>query len=73
MLGPAFSHFERKRTHELRSATYTIGLNPVEYVAGRDLFVLIGEKTITYNDMLGRSWEVPIVSSKPAPSFQMTK
>jgi hypothetical protein len=43
------------------------GLNTVEYAAGRDLSVLVGEKTITYNDMLGHSHEVPIISEKPAP------
>lgn len=38
----------------------------VKYVAGRELLVLVGEKTITYNDMLGQSWEVPIVSQRSA-------
>jgi hypothetical protein len=40
--------------------------NEVKYMAGRELLVLIGEKTITYNDMLGQSWEVPIVSQRSA-------
>jgi hypothetical protein len=40
------------------------GLNTVEYAAGRDLLVLVGEKTITYNDMLGHSHELPIISEK---------
>ena len=43
-----------------------LGLNNVESVAGRDILVLVGDKTITYNDMLGRSFEVPIVSRKPS-------
>lgn len=42
------------------------GLNTVEYAAGRDLLVLVGEKTITYNDMLGQSHELPIISEKPS-------
>jgi hypothetical protein len=42
------------------------GLNTVEYAAGRDLLVLVGEKTVTYNDMLGHSHELPIISEKPA-------
>lgn len=45
-----------------------LGSNIVEYAAGRDLLVFVGEKTITYNDMLGRSWDVPILSRKPAPT-----
>ena len=38
-----------------------------KYVAGRDLLVQVGKDTITYNDILGRSYEVPIKSQKPAP------
>ena len=36
------------------------------YVAGRDLLVLVGKNTITYNDILGRSLQVPIESQRPA-------
>ena len=42
------------------------GTNVVKYVAGREMLILVGKKTITYNDMLGQSWEVPIVSQRPA-------
>jgi len=42
------------------------GTNVVKYVAGCEMLVLVGKKTITYNDMLGQSWEVPIVSQRPA-------
>ena len=42
------------------------GTNVVKHVAGREMLVLVGKKTITYNDMLGQSWEVPIVSQRPA-------
>jgi hypothetical protein len=45
-----------------------LGSNIIEYAAGRDLLVFVGDKTITYNDMLGRSWDVPILSRKPAPT-----
>lgn len=38
--------------------------NVVKYVAGREMLVLVGKKAITYNDMLGQSWEVPIVSQR---------
>ena len=49
-------------------ALYTppTSLNPLKYAAGRNLLVLVGEKTITYNDILGRSFEVPILSQRPA-------
>ncbi len=36
----------------------------VKYAAGRDLLVLVGKSTIRYNDILGRSYEVPIESQK---------
>ena len=46
--------------------TPPLGETTVKYVAGRSLLVLVGKKTITYNDILGRSVEVPIVSQKSA-------
>lgn len=47
---------------------YTQPLNelPAKYAVGRELLVLVGKDTITYNDMLGRSLEVPIESQRPA-------
>jgi hypothetical protein len=45
----------------------------VKYAAGRELLVHVGEKTITYNDILGRSFEVPIVSQKSAPDSKQPK
>lgn len=44
--------------------TYTppLGMNTVRYAAGRDILVLVGKKTIAFNDILGQSYEVPIVS-----------
>jgi hypothetical protein len=47
--------------------TPPLGMNTVKYAAGRELLVLVGKKTITYNDMLGQSTDVPIVGQKPAP------
>lgn len=38
------------------------GVRTVQYAAGRELLVLVGDKTITYNDILGNSLEVPILS-----------
>ena len=43
-----------------------LGMSTVKYAAGRDVLVLVGKKTITYNDILGQSFEVPIESQKPA-------
>lgn len=45
--------------------TPPLGTDTVRYVAGRDLLVLVGEKTITFNDQLGTSMEAPILSSTP--------
>ena len=41
-----------------------LGTDNVRYEAGRELLVLVGEDTITYNDMLGNSFQVPIVSRR---------
>jgi hypothetical protein len=46
--------------------TPPLGTETVKYAAGRQLLV-VGEKTIKYNDILGRSVEVPIISQKPVP------
>jgi hypothetical protein len=37
-----------------------------QYITGMDLLVLVGDKTITYNDLLGVSREVPILSRATA-------
>jgi hypothetical protein len=42
--------------------TSPLGTKTVEYAAGRDILVLIGEKTVTFNDPLGNSSEIPILS-----------
>jgi hypothetical protein len=39
-----------------------VGTDKVRYETGRELLVLVGEDTITYNDMLGNSFQVPILS-----------
>jgi len=38
------------------------GVSTVQYAAGRQVLVLVGDKAITYNDILGNSIEVPILS-----------
>ena len=37
-----------------------------KYATGHELLVLVGKNTITYNDMLGRSLQVPIEGQRPA-------
>jgi hypothetical protein len=49
------------------------GMNTVKYAAGRDLMVLVGKKTITYNDILGHPVEVPIVGQKSATDVKEAK
>ena len=43
-----------------------LGELPAKYATGHELLVLVGKSTITYNDMLGRSLQVPIESQRPA-------
>ena len=50
-----------------------LGEQTVKYAAGRDLLVLVGKNTITYNDILGRSFAVPIESQKPAAKADQSK
>jgi len=49
-------------------ALYTPGLadDATKYAAGRDLLVRVEKDTITYSDLLGRSYEAPIQSQHPA-------
>jgi len=53
--------------------TPALGEDTVKYAAGRDLLVLVGKNTITYNDILGRSFAVPIESHKPAANLKQSK
>jgi hypothetical protein len=53
--------------------TPAMGEQTVKYAAGRDLLVLVGKNTITYNDILGRSFVLPIESHKPAATLKQTK
>jgi hypothetical protein len=41
-------------------------IGTVKYVAGRQLLVHVGKNTIPYNDIVGRSRKVPIVSQRQA-------
>jgi hypothetical protein len=53
--------------------TPPLGEETVRYAAGRDLLVLVGKNTITYNDILGQSFAVPIESQKPAANLKPSK
>jgi hypothetical protein len=44
-----------------------------KYATGHELLVLVGKNTITYNDMLGRSYQVPIESQKAAAEPKQSK
>ena len=46
--------------------TPPLGEETVKYVAGRELLVSVGKRTIRYNDILGQSFDVPIESQKSA-------
>ena len=46
---------------------------PPKYATGRELLVFVGKNTITYNDMLGRSFQVPIESQRPASEGKQSK
>lgn len=45
--------------------TQPLGEIPAKYATGHELLVLVGKSTITYNDILGRSLQVPIESQRP--------
>ena len=50
-----------------------LGAIPVKYAAGRNLLVMVGEKTLHYNNIVGESLEVPIVSQKRATDANQSK
>ena len=53
--------------------TQPLGELPAKYARGHQLLVLVGKNTITYNDMLGRSFQVPIESQRPAVEPKQSK
>ena len=53
--------------------TPPLGELPPKYERGHELLVLVGKNTITYNDMLGRSLQVPIESQRPAAEPKQSK
>ena len=50
-----------------------LGEETVKYGARRDLLVLVGERTIRYNDIVGRSFEVPIESQRLVANPKQSK
>jgi hypothetical protein len=53
--------------------TPPLGEITIKYAAGRDLLVLVGKSKITYNDILGQSFDVPIESQRPAAKPKQSK
>jgi len=53
--------------------TQPLGELPAKYARGHELLVLVGKNTITYNDMLGRSFQVPIESQRPVTEPAQSK
>ena len=53
--------------------TTPLGEIPPKYATGHELLVLVGKNTITYNDMLGRSLQVPIESQRPVTEPKQSK
>lgn len=53
--------------------TERLGEIPAKYATGRELLVLVEKNTITYNDMIGRSLQVPIESQRPATEPKRSK
>ena len=53
--------------------TPSLGELPPKYATGRELLVFVGKNAITYNDMLGRSLQVPIESQRPATEHKDSK
>ena len=53
--------------------TSPLGQDTVKYTAGRDLLVLVGKDTISYNDILGRSFELPIESQETPENSKLSE
>ena len=53
--------------------TQPLGELPAKYARGHELLVLVGKNAITYNDMLGRSLQVPIERQRPVTEPKQSK
>jgi|SRR5215469_3790781 len=50
-----------------------LGEIPAKYETGRELLVLVGKDTISYNDILGETRQVPIESRRSAKESRNVK
>src|SRR3974390_1908874 len=73
--GPASYDVSVKVGDTIYVVLYTQPLSeiPAKYATGRELLVLVGKNTIAYNDVLGRSLQVPIESQRPATEVNNAK
>lgn len=59
---------------QVKDTVYVVLLTPrpgttgFQTMAGTDVLLLVKDKTIVFNDLLGRTTEVPIISRHPAPT-----
>jgi hypothetical protein len=53
--------------------TPPLGEIMVKYAVGRDLLLLVGKNKITYNDILGQSYDVPIERQTTAAKSKQSK
>jgi hypothetical protein len=53
--------------------TDTLGTGTVKFAGGYQLLVCVAKNTIIYNDILGQSQEVPIISRRPATNTKQSK
>jgi len=63
----------------VKNAVYVVLYTPPEdtgtakYAAGREILILVGDKTIKFNDQLGNQFEMPILSKKTVASANKPK
>ena len=72
--GPASYEISLKVANTIYTVAYedTLGTGTVKYAGGHQLLVCVGKNTITYNDILGQSQEVPIISRKLVTSTKQS-
>lgn len=69
---PSAAHYDVSIRLKDNHAEYVLLYTPLpgkygfQFMAGRDVLVLVEGETVTFNDILGRSIKVPIVSQRPA-------
>lgn len=53
--------------------TDTLGTSTVKFAGGHQLLVCVAQNAIIYNDILGQSQQVPIISRRPATNSKQAK